>query len=139
MNPVDRLAELEHVLDGLRQDAAGAAIILEGRNDALALEALGVGGTHLLIHIGRPLEARIDDIAQAFEANTWPRLILLTDWDRTGGRLAGRLEHGLAARVTLDLEWRRRLARASHAHCVEDVPGDLASLRAGVKGRGSFP
>ncbi len=130
MNAAERLAELEDVLDRLRRDAAGSAIIVEGRNDVAALESLGVGGQHLLINTGQPLEARMDAIAEEAAACGWPRVILLTDWDRTGGRLAGRLQRGLAARVPLDIDLRKRLARATHASAVEDVPADLAGLRA---------
>lgn len=127
---------MEEVLERLRRAAAGAAVIVEGRKDDAALEVLGIGGTHILIHKGRPLEARIDEIVARAQDEGWPRVVLLTDWDRTGGRLAARLRQGLQARVPLDTELRRRLARASHAKCVEHIPGDLAALRALV-GRSS--
>lgn len=130
VNPTERLQALEVVLDDLRQAAAGAAVIIEGRRDDEALEALGIGGVHLRVHTGVPLEARIDEIATLAEAAGWRHVLLLTDWDRTGGRLATRLEQGLAARIRVDTEMRRRLARATQAVCIEDVPGDLASLRA---------
>ncbi len=133
MNPAERLVELESALDALRRAAAGAAVIVEGRKDVLALEALGVGGVHLLIHTGKTLEARSDEIAADHAGVGWPRVVLLTDWDRTGGRLADRLQKALSARVPLDLECRRRLARASHASCVEEVPADLAALRASLE------
>ncbi len=139
MNATERLEALEDALHRLRMAAVGAAIIVEGRNDVAALESLGVGGTHLVINTGHSLEARMDAIAEEALEAAWPRVILLTDWDRTGGRLAGRLQRGLAARVPLDIDLRKRLARASHAPAVEEVPGDLAALRASVQGSGFRP
>lgn len=130
MIPIERLERLEGILDQLRQAAVGAAVIVEGRRDKEALEQLGVGGKHLLVHTGMTLEARIDQIAEEAGRAAWPRVILLTDWDRTGGRLRHRLERGLIGRVPLDTTFMRSLGQALHAVCVEDVPAELASLRA---------
>ncbi len=125
---IQRLEDLELGLLRLREAAAGQAVVVEGRRDAVALATLGVGGTHLLLHRGEPLEVFIDRVAAMGEANHWT-IILLTDWDRTGGRLFQRLHQGLAGRVPLDTECRRRLAVACHSRTVEDIPAELASLR----------
>lgn len=135
MRPEKRLEELEEALLHLRQQAEGAAVVVEGRKDAEALEALGIPGAHVKLHRGATIEDRIDAIAHQARQSSWSRVVLLVDWDRTGGRLAERLAQGLAPRVDLDLECRRRLAVASHTKCVEDIPADLAALRRRV-GRG---
>lgn len=135
MGDVERLARLEDAIDHLRVHAAGAAVLVEGRKDVRALERLGVGGKHLTVHRGRTLEHRIDGIVERAQAEGWRRLILLVDWDRTGGRLMERLRQGLEARLPLDTDCRRRVATASHTRCIEDVPDDLAALRARVGAR----
>ncbi len=129
MHGEQRLHALELLLAELREAAAGSGVLVEGRKDVAALEALGIGGTHVVVHAGRSLEATVDRLVQEAARHGWPRILVLTDWDRTGGRLARRFHDGLAARVHADLEMRRRLALACHCRCIEDVPSELASLR----------
>jgi 5S rRNA maturation endonuclease (ribonuclease M5) len=123
------LETLEQVLDELRQAAASSAILVEGRRDVDALERLGVGGEHLLIHTGKSLDSRTDELVACAQTAGWPSILLLTDWDRTGNALAKRLEMGLSARVSVDVSWRRRLGRVTQATCIEHIPAELASLR----------
>ena len=136
MRTEQRLRALEDALLHLREHASGAGVIVEGIRDKEALEQLGIGGVHVAVHRGRALETRIDEIAARSQAEGWRRVIVLMDWDRTGGRLAERLRQGLAARVPLDLDCRRRLAAAARARCVQEVPADLAALRARADPRG---
>ncbi len=135
MNLERRLEQLERALDELRQRAAGNAVLVEGRRDAEALEALGVGGEHLVLNAGASLQARIDEIAHAAETSGWTRLIVLMDWDRTGGRLQARFMEGLAGRAPLDLDIRKRIAVPARVRCVEELPSDLAAMRRDVGGR----
>lgn len=124
----ERLAELEEVLDRLRQAAAGNLVLVEGRKDVRALRELGVGGTHVVLNQGRSLEAVGDRLAEE-AAETHRTVLILTDWDRTGGRLFARFFQALAARVSLDIDLRRRLAQVCHAKALEEVPAELAALR----------
>lgn len=124
-----RLEELEAGLIRLRRDAEGAVLIVEGPKDAHALHVLGVGGAHRTLNRGVSLEVWMDRLVDEADAAGWGHAILLTDWDRTGGRLFRRLHDGLQARIPVDGEHRRRIARASRVRCVEDVPADLAALR----------
>lgn len=121
-----RLEALEDAIARLRMAAAGSLVVVEGRKDVAALDALGVGGEALTVHRGKTLEVLADDIVRQAGPRT---VILLVDWDRTGGRLFRRLHDALAGRVTLDVDLRRRIARASYEKCLEDVPGELAALR----------
>ncbi|MAT86429.1 MAG: hypothetical protein CMA25_05665 [Euryarchaeota archaeon] len=58
-------------------------ILVEGKRDARALRSLGFLGPIVLVNQGRPLG---EVIAKLIE--TYPqKIILLMDWDRTGGRL----------------------------------------------------
>lgn len=125
----ERLEELEEAVRRLREAAAGNMVVVEGPRDMDALEALGVGGQHIRVNQGIPLEALVDRVAQQHDGR---QVILLPDWDRTGGRLFRRLRDGLEARVPLETECRRRLAKWSHEKCVEHLPSELAALRAKV-------
>lgn len=129
MNATDRLEALEDALLRLRQAAMGACVVVEGRNDVAALEDLGVGGAHRVVHRGAPLQVVVDELAEEAVREAWPRVILLLDWDRTGGRLFRVLHDGLQARVSVDADRRRELAAAAHCKCIEDVPAELSALR----------
>ncbi len=131
-----RLADLEAVLVRLRRDAEGAVLVVEGPKDAHALHVLGVGGDTRTLNRGLSLEVWMDRLVEEAETAGWARAILLTDWDRTGGRLFRRLHDGLKARLPADGDHRRRIARASHARCLEAVPADLAGLRRRVGNAG---
>lgn len=137
MDLSERLDALELALGELRERAVGCAVLVEGRRDADALERLGVGGTHLLLNTGASVQVRIDELAEMAAVTDWPRLILLMDWDRTGGRLQDVLVRGLSGRVPVDTDARRRLAVASRVRSVEELPADLQSMRRQVEGRGA--
>lgn len=124
ITPLDRLEALEAAVLHLRETADPGTVVVEGARDAAALESLGIGGRHYRIHQGRPMAAVLEDLARSP-----PPIVLLVDWDRTGGRLVRSLEENLRGRTQVDTECRRRLALAAHARCVEDLPAELASLR----------
>jgi 5S rRNA maturation endonuclease (ribonuclease M5) len=120
----DRLRALEEAVERLREQAEFGTVVVEGQRDISALEWLGIGGNHVPLHQGRTLSALMEDLAMAP-----PPVILLVDWDRTGGRLVAKLEENLRARVHVDLECRRRLSRVAHCKCLEDLPAELGALR----------
>jgi len=94
----------------------GTIVLVEGERDRAALRGLGLAGPIALVHGGQPLPRRAHEIAARAE-----RVIVLTDWDTAGGRLAHRVEELLAGeRVAVDLDLRRRLARV--------VRGELAHV-----------
>lgn len=120
----DRLNALEEAVERLREQAEYGTVVVEGSRDVSALEWLGIGGNHVALHQGRTLPAVMEDLAMAP-----PPVILLVDWDRTGGRLVAKLEENLRARVHVDTECRRRLSVSAHCKCLEDLPAELAALR----------
>lgn len=128
----DRLEELERVLLSLRQRSDEGTLVVEGARDVAALEALGIGGHIVRVHGRRSLVQVMDDLADAASP-----IVLLLDWDRTGTRLARRIEEALVGRVTVDVESRRKIASACRAKCLEDVPAELDALRRAVATRGA--
>lgn len=129
MNTSRRLEALEQALARLRLVAEGSAVLVEGRKDLVALEVLGIGGTHLLLNRGQGIQGRIDALVAQANAEGWNRIVLLLDWDRTGGRLFRALHDGLVGRVTVDGASRKALARAAHCKCIEHLPAELLALR----------
>ena len=126
MRDEHRLEKIEDALDRLRMDAAGQVVIVEGRRDADALEALGIGGSHVLVHRGQALQVWVDEVGRKYAGKV---AIVLTDWDRTGGRFARMAMDGLQAHMRVDLLHRRRLQSACRAKCFEDLPAELEALR----------
>ncbi len=95
-------------------DEAGTVVVVEGDRDRRSLRRLGVDGRIVVVHGGQTLSGT----AQALVGGA-DRVIVLTDWDTKGGRLAQRLKEFLEAdRAELDLEFRRRLARIVHGELV---------------------
>lgn len=129
MNEAERLEALEDLVLRARDAAVGCAVVVEGLRDLHALEALGIGGVHVAVNQGRPLEEVVDRLAEDAAAQAWGQVILLLDWDRTGDRLHHRLHEGLVGRCRVDSELRRRFRRLSHTSSLEEVPAEIASLR----------
>ena len=79
----ETLEEIDELLDDLRKRALDEApIIVEGTEDVEALKALGVKGKFHKISSGKSLLNFIEGFSGSKE------VIILTDFDRTGDRLA---------------------------------------------------
>ncbi len=123
----ERLNRLEDLIDRLRRENATTPILVEGSRDRDALEELGCTGRILLVHDGEPLIETADRLARTNEA-----LILLLDWDRTGGSIHHRVKEVLETHaVECDESFRRQLARlaSKETRAVEDLPTVLSHLR----------
>jgi len=107
---------------------------VEGRRDAAALDLLGVGPNVEVLHNGRALLDRCEDLARNEHHVT-----VLMDWDTKGDELARRLEEGLArAGISADLEARaalRRLTRGS-VYAVEELASFYRRVEAAARSKG---
>ena len=84
----------------------GAAVIVEGRRDLQALRALGLPGP-VIMASRRPALDLAEDAARSY-----PRIILLTDWDGKGDEMCRTLERHLrSAGSRPDREIRSRLKK----------------------------
>lgn len=117
MNAEERHERLQRCLEDLREANHDAPILVEGTRDVRALRELGLAGEIRVYNAGEPLHAVADRLVRAHR-----RLIVLFDWDRTGGHLVRRLQEHLAAQADLDLEFRKEFALVSQVKCVEDLP-----------------
>ena len=125
----ERLRRLEDAIDRLRELADAGTVVVEGARDLSALDWLGIGGLHVAVHKGRPLT----EVAEHLASCPQP-IVLLLDWDRTGGRLAQRLLEELRPRVQVDDLVRKRIASCCKGRTLEDLPGELQALRRAVHG-----
>ncbi len=125
----ERLTALEVAVDRLRECADAGTVVVEGSHDLAALDWLGIGGMHVVVHQGKSLAHLMEDLVSSPAP-----IVLLLDWDRTGGRLMRQFVDNLRARVATDTECRRRIAAACHCRSLEDVPAELEALRRAVGG-----
>lgn len=119
-----RLDELEAAVDRLREVAETGTVVVEGARDLKALEWLGIGGHHVVLHQGEPMARLYEELVQSPAP-----IVLLLDWDRTGGRLVRALEENLRARIQIDVACRRRFAHVCAGKTFEEVPAELSALR----------
>jgi len=107
--PLDPFEEFVELWGKLLGEAEGSrtTLVVEGERDRQAIRRLGWGGPIVVVHRGRPISATASGLVASRG-----KVIVLTDWDTEGGRLARRLRDFLEAEdVRLDLDFRRRLAR----------------------------
>lgn len=133
MRAKQRLEKLEELLERLSMDNANTPILVEGKRDRQALERLGCRGRIVLVNDGESLLGTADRLGPRHE-----RIILLADWDRTGGTINRRMKEMLEAHaVTCDGSYRRELAHLATkgTRTVEGLPAFLQDLR----GRAGLP
>lgn len=128
MNYQETLEELEKTLVELREENKIIPIIVEGDKDTEALRKLGVTGEIISLNKGMSLTDFCDWIAQ-----TYGDIILLTDWDRKGGRLFFLLKKNLESRVKCNTSYRKVFAKRCICRTVEGLPSWLQTLQGKIE------
>ena len=129
MDPKQVLEELEEALSDLREENETIPIIVEGEKDIAALRTLEVTGEIFRFNKGLSVSDFCDAIVQKHR-----KIILLTDWDRRGGRLCLQLKKNLENRIEIDVSYRGVFAKRCPCRTVEGMPSWLATLRKKVGG-----
>lgn len=128
-NAAERLEEVEGLLADLILDNEDTAVLVEGAKDEVALRELGLQGTIVRVKSdGAPLFHVAEQVAQAGHR----KVIVLTDWDRTGGHTARLLTEALEANgVRCDMAYRKAFAHATKKEvvCVEALARYVGNLR----------
>ena len=92
MDDSERLEGIYDLLDQLSELSDTHIILVEGLKDIAALEAVGVDGDFYCVQSGGgPVKAA---------EHVWhsgKQAVIMTDWDRRGGTLAGALRENLSA------------------------------------------
>lgn len=130
MSAAQRLDALEALIEELIDTNDAMPILVEGTKDVTALRALGLEGDIRVVNTGLGLVPLVESI----HAEGVKDLVLLCDWDRTGGRLQRRLRELCDSHA---IRWndahRQALVRivGNEARTVES----LASLRESLRRR----
>ena len=100
-----------------RKGGCGCPVIVEGRKDRLALESIGFTGKIEQINRGWDQSRFVAFIFEKYgifnKVDQGPSVILLMDWDRTGGRLQRKIGERLEAfGMKVDHETRMELVRS---------------------------
>ena len=100
-----------------RKGGCGCPIIVEGRKDRIALESIGFTGKIELVNRGWDQSRFVAYIFEKYgilnKVDQESSVILLMDWDRTGGRLQRKIGERLEAfGMKVDHETRMELVRS---------------------------
>ena len=83
----------------LRNRTSEAVILIEGRRDREALERLGFSGPIEVLNRGWPVDDVLVHLVETHgrrsKHDRGPSVIVLMDWDRTGGRLQSNIRRNL--------------------------------------------
>lgn len=118
------LENLEKALLELKEENKTAPILVEGDKDIEALHKLDIKGKILSINIGTSLTNFCDRISQEYKD-----IIILTDWDRKGGRLCHTIRKNLEGRVNCNTRYRKLFAKNAMIRTVEGLPSWLETMR----------
>jgi len=87
LNDPERLEKLEELILELQQMSdKGALIIVEGKRDRKALRALGITGA-VMLGTKKSILVFCEEVAREYN-----NVIVLTDWDKNGDKLAALME-----------------------------------------------
>ena len=120
----EHLAQIEKILEELREKNKEAPIIVEGIKDKIALQSLGITGEIITINAGKSLTDFGDSISARYR-----EIIILTDWDERGRKICAILIKNLSGRVKCDTETRKLLAKYVHVRKVEGLPSWINTIK----------
>ena len=126
-NPQIRLDAFNRILDSLNDQ--DSPVVVEGHSDTLALRSLGYHGEVIELNDGKSVLSTVEKLAQ--KLGTSGIFVIMTDWDRTGGRLAKQLkEYGESSDLVPNLRIRRDLSVicSKDITCIEELPTMIKSL-----------
>ena len=127
-NPQIRLDAFNRILDSLND--LDSPVVVEGHSDTLALRSLGYHGEVIELNDGKSVLSTVEKLAQKLGVSG--TFVIMTDWDRTGGRLAKQLrEYGKSSDLAPNDQIRRDLSIISSKDisCVEELPTLIRTLR----------
>ncbi|MGA1872265.1 MAG: toprim domain-containing protein [Thermoplasmatota archaeon] len=110
------LSAISDWVEKLNGERGKTVVIVEGTKDEVSL--INIGVELPVVHLNKGMS--ILDLMETLKRRDRPfedlepfeKVVVLTDWDRTGGRLAYRIKEtcrGLG--IQCDLEWRKELSR----------------------------
>jgi|TARA_B100001094_G_scaffold95218_2_gene91179 5S rRNA maturation endonuclease (ribonuclease M5) len=101
----------------------GFPIVVEGKRDTLALRKLGIDADIIELNDGTSVLSTVERLFQKFGSSS--EFIILTDWDKTGNKLAKQLIlYGESCDLIPNDKLRLTLSKfaAKEISCVEELP-----------------
>ena len=126
-NKEKRFLDFQNILSVLRLD--NLPIVVEGKRDTIALRKLEITNPIIELNDGTSVLATIERLFQDSGAST--EFIIMTDWDKTGNKLAKQLIlYGEASDLKPNDDLRRKLSRFTDKEisCVEELSTFAHSL-----------
>jgi len=133
MSPAERFERIMKVIDELDELSAEMPIIVEGLRDVKALKLLGVEENVVSLSKGLSILAFCESISRE-----WDSAVILTDWDRKGGRLARRLKEAFEAndvRAVIDPRTQLAYLAKKEIKDIESLPTYVRRLRTVTEAR----
>ena len=131
MNDPERLEKLEELILELQQmSGKGALIIVEGKRDRKALRALGITGT-IMLGTKKSILVFCDEVAREYNS-----VIVLTDWDKKGDKLAALMEGYLRSTSTaVNVDIRRNIKNLVQKRIkdIESLDTHISNLESDLK------
>ncbi len=114
----EQLEGVTTVLEDIRKMNKTVPIIVEGKKDVAALRRLDFSGKIIRIKKRRSVFHIIEGLRGKHE-----EVIVMTDWDKTGGRLAYKIKKACEANeITCHMEYRKEIIKYVKKE-VKDVEG----------------
>ena len=126
-NKDKRFLDFQNILSALRLD--NLPIVVEGKRDTIALRKLEITNPIIELNDGTSVLATIERLFQDSGPST--EFIIMTDWDKTGNKLAKQLIlYGEASDLKPNDDLRRKLSRFTDKEisCVEELSTFAHSL-----------
>ena len=127
LNKEKRFLDFQNILSALRLD--NLPIVVEGKRDTIALRNLEIKNPIIELNDGTSVLTTIERIFQNSGPST--EFIIMTDWDKTGNKLAKQLIlYGESSDLRPNDELRRKLSRFTDKEisCVEELSTFAHSL-----------
>jgi 5S rRNA maturation endonuclease (ribonuclease M5) len=118
------LQKLEEGIQDLGTINKTVPIIVEGEKDINALNTLGIHGHIIPLNTGVSILNLCDTIAKR-----WNEIIILTDWDKQGGRLCKRIIDNLQGRTRCNTDFRKIFAKNAIVKDLEGLPSYIENLK----------
>ncbi len=131
MDDLERLEKLEELILELQQMSdKGAVIIVEGQRDRKALRALGITGT-IVLGTKKSILVFCEEVAREYK-----NVIVLTDWDEKGEKLAALMEGYLrstGAAVNMDIRKKIKNLVQKRIKDIESLDTHISNLASDLK------
>ena len=130
MDYEESLDIIEEIIRRLKVMNESVPIIVEGEKDVDALRRLGMEGEILMVHSGKKLVDFCDMVASKYS-----EVIVLTDWDRKGGKLSNTIEQNLGGRTKCIMEFRALFSKNMMARDIESIPAYIKHVKIKIEKR----